>query len=620
MFDGELFADFALLYLLVPPVPGRGRPTADAGRLLARALAHHRRSARASAPSTCSATACEHALETLGTGFLQHPANTDAARPPRHRRRSGSTTSTQTLLRIVYRLLFWSVAEDRDALLDPRRRRRAAVDRYDEHFSSARLRRPRADAGTAAATTTSGKRVTLVLDALGRDRRRAAPRPARPRRPLHRHRGRRRSPAAELPQPAAARRDPVAVDRAAQGPAATRRRLPRTSAPRNSARSTSRCSSSSRATTRSATPSPWRRSPATTARPPAATTPRPSSSSSSSTPPSTRCSTTPRSAPDPESSAPAGPHRSATRPSASAHFLVAAARRIATRLATVRTGEVDPTPTVLQRRPARRRRPLHLRRRHQPDGRRPRQGQPLAGSHDPRPAAVLPRPPHQGRQRPARHHPRPARTPASPTPPTPPSPATTRQSSPPGRSATRTERAGPGRPVRRRRHRRRHHRACARRPPRSPTAPPTPRPSPTSPGPPSGTPPCRPTPTPSAPDASPTPGAPPSSARRPATPIPITHAHPRTARRRHRRPEHVVAAVDAIAARHRLFHWHLEFPDIFRVPDDGPANDAYGWTAASTPCSATRPGSASSSRRRSSSPPAHPSIAERQERRRAQEG
>ena len=54
-------------------------------------------------------------------------------------------------------------------------------------------------------------------------------------------------------------------------------------------------------------------------------------------------------------------------------------------------------------------RPLHLRRRHQPHGRRTSQGLALAGSAGARQAAVLPRPEHPRRQLPARRHPRPAR-------------------------------------------------------------------------------------------------------------------------------------------------------------------------------------------------------------------
>jgi hypothetical protein len=42
--------------------------------------------------------------------------------------------------------------------------------------------------------------------------------------------------------------------------------------------------------------------------------------------------------------------------------------------------------------------------------------------------------------------------------------------------------------------------------------------------------------------------------------------------------EAVVETVAAVAARHRLFHWYLEFPEIFRVSAAGPANTASGWS------------------------------------------
>ena len=74
-----------------------------------------------------------------------------------------------------------------------------------------------------------------------------------------------------------------------------------------------------------------------------------------------------------------------------------------------------PHPDRHSRRPSRRRRPLHLRRRPQPARGRARQGQPLARGHDPGPPAVLPRRAHQGRQRPARHDASSARRRASPT-------------------------------------------------------------------------------------------------------------------------------------------------------------------------------------------------------------
>lgn len=43
-------------------------------------------------------------------------------------------------------------------------------------------------------------------------------------------------------------------------------------------------------------------------------------------------------------------------------------------------------------------------------------------------------------------------------------------------------------------------------------------------------------------------------------------------------PDQVADAVDALATRYRLFHWHLEFPDIFPLTDDGTLGGPYGWT------------------------------------------
>ena len=43
-------------------------------------------------------------------------------------------------------------------------------------------------------------------------------------------------------------------------------------------------------------------------------------------------------------------------------------------------------------------------------------------------------------------------------------------------------------------------------------------------------------------------------------------------------PHTVVALIDNLARQYRFFHWHLEFPGIFTVPDDGSADPATGWT------------------------------------------
>ena len=173
VFDGELFSDFVLLYLVCHEsrfaIQDDGGPAscyleqwrsfaADQGQ---RALDQLR-------------TGVEQAIAILGTGFLSHPNN------PQLRIRLGSgelklDDLNRALLRVVYRMLFWFVAEERRALLQPdpenadeptRRRLREARQRYDEYFSSARLRQ--------LARRRRGDRhgdlfeaVQLVFDALG---------------------------------------------------------------------------------------------------------------------------------------------------------------------------------------------------------------------------------------------------------------------------------------------------------------------------------------------------------------------------------------------------------------------------------------------------------------------
>lgn len=43
-------------------------------------------------------------------------------------------------------------------------------------------------------------------------------------------------------------------------------------------------------------------------------------------------------------------------------------------------------------------------------------------------------------------------------------------------------------------------------------------------------------------------------------------------------PDAIVPLVDNLARQYRFFHWHLEFPGIFTVPDGGSADVTTGWT------------------------------------------
>lgn len=81
----------------------------------------------------------QRAIEALGTGFLAHPRNADLRAALQ-----GGSLSTQAyyrlLLRLIYRLLFLFVAEDRDALLQSGDLLDEARQRYHAHYSAARLR------------------------------------------------------------------------------------------------------------------------------------------------------------------------------------------------------------------------------------------------------------------------------------------------------------------------------------------------------------------------------------------------------------------------------------------------------------------------------------------------
>ncbi len=84
-------------------------------------------------------TGVQQAIETLGSGFLAHPKNGEL----RARLRNGTLTVHdyyRQLLRVVYRLLFLFVAEDRELLYDPA----APIDNrkvYLQYYSTQRLRR-----------------------------------------------------------------------------------------------------------------------------------------------------------------------------------------------------------------------------------------------------------------------------------------------------------------------------------------------------------------------------------------------------------------------------------------------------------------------------------------------
>ena len=91
MMDGELYADFALLWLLCHQ--SRGWRASAGPSCWLETLVAGRRPSRARAPSTRCATAWRRRSRPSGAGFLAHPAN---AQPARRRCKAGALTSRTT--------------------------------------------------------------------------------------------------------------------------------------------------------------------------------------------------------------------------------------------------------------------------------------------------------------------------------------------------------------------------------------------------------------------------------------------------------------------------------------------------------------------------------------------
>ena len=132
IFDGELFSEFVLLYRLLHV--SRFEVAADARPETCR-LEQWRNEAIDSGTRALEQLrdGVRKAVESLGTGFTQHPTNTKL------RDEIDADQLKKALLRLVYRLLFVFVAEDRDILI-PQDAAPAARERYERYFSTARLR------------------------------------------------------------------------------------------------------------------------------------------------------------------------------------------------------------------------------------------------------------------------------------------------------------------------------------------------------------------------------------------------------------------------------------------------------------------------------------------------
>lgn len=162
MMEGEVYADFVLLWLLCH------ESRVEAERSEECWLERWSRAAQEQGTRALEQLriGVEEAITALGRGFLTHTAN----QALRDKLRSGALNTQEyyrQLLRLVYRLLFLFVAEDRELLLDPQAEE-VARDRYQRFYSTAKLRRlAERRLGTRHADLYHGLR--LIMEKLGSD-------------------------------------------------------------------------------------------------------------------------------------------------------------------------------------------------------------------------------------------------------------------------------------------------------------------------------------------------------------------------------------------------------------------------------------------------------------------
>lgn len=163
MMNGEVYADFVLLWLLCH------QSRVEAERPAACWLEKWSHTAHEQGTRALDQlrNGVEKAITALGNGFLAHPANSLL----REKLRSGALSTQdyyRQVLRLVYRLLVLFVAEDRDILFHPAADQ-IARERYTQYYSTARLRHlAEQRVGTRHTDLFQGLR--LVMDKLGHDR------------------------------------------------------------------------------------------------------------------------------------------------------------------------------------------------------------------------------------------------------------------------------------------------------------------------------------------------------------------------------------------------------------------------------------------------------------------
>ncbi len=162
MMDGEIYPDFVLLWLLCH----QSRVEASEARPEECWLEKWSRSAAERGTRALEGLrgGVEEAINSLGSGFLRHRANEEL----KNRLRSGDLDRQdyyRQLLRLVYRLLFLFVAEDRGLLLDPNTDD-AAKARYTRFYSTRKLRDV-AEKRVGARHSDLYRALSLVMQKLG---------------------------------------------------------------------------------------------------------------------------------------------------------------------------------------------------------------------------------------------------------------------------------------------------------------------------------------------------------------------------------------------------------------------------------------------------------------------
>ncbi len=137
MFEEELFADFAIMYRLLHA--SRMPVSQDSATESPIEIYHQDALDSGSRIREGLSAAVEKSIKSLANGFLKHPAN-ESLRQSISSEQIDSKAYYQWLLRLIYRLLFLMVIEERDLIFAPKSDRRHR-DIYYSYYGISRLRK-----------------------------------------------------------------------------------------------------------------------------------------------------------------------------------------------------------------------------------------------------------------------------------------------------------------------------------------------------------------------------------------------------------------------------------------------------------------------------------------------